>query len=147
VADEELNRLQEQFRQLDLIDSDEKAGNLTQETAAIYRLHVLRGGSIFGLPLDGPNAAEAVKQWQRTDRALTRDGRLYFLQHSRQTAVAAARLPRHRRASGRAPRRNVRRARAQARAPGSKDPPPDLPLEAVPLSRFRRDVRRWKGAA
>ena len=53
----------------------------------------------------------------------------------------------------RAPRpRTVRRARAQARAPGSKgskDPPePEPPLEVVPLSRFRRDVRRWlEGAA
>jgi hypothetical protein len=48
----------------------------------------------------------------------------------------------------RAPRRITRRPnggrfRARARAPSSSEPEP--PLQVVPLSRFRRDVRRWRG--
>jgi hypothetical protein len=42
-------------------------------------------------------------------------------------------------------RRSVRSSRAKARAPGSRssdDDPHDL--DVAPLSRFRRDVRRWQ---
>ncbi len=51
------------------------------------------------------------------------------------------------RPSARTPRRrSVRRRPSKARAPD--DPSPSPELEAVPLSRFRADVRRWrKGTA
>ena len=133
-----LGKLHEQYRQLLLIDSHEEAGNLTPKTAAIYRVHVLRGGSIIGFPLDGPNAPEFVERLNETSRAIQRDG----LRLNLQRTSRAPELSIRNRSSRRAPRRrSVRRARAQARAPGSKDPP-DPPLEAVPLSRFRRDVPR-----
>ena len=134
-----LSKLREQHHQLELIDSHEETGNLTAETAARYRVHVLRGGSIFGFPLDGPNAAESVERWNETSRAIQRDGLRLNLQRTSRVPELRVRN----RLSRRAPRRRtVRRTRAQALAPGSKDPP-DPPLEAVPLSRFRRDVRRW----
>jgi hypothetical protein len=151
---ERLRRLREQHHQLLLIDSHEEAGNLTAETAACYRVHVLRGGSIFGFPLDGPNAAESVKKWEETNRALRQDGRRWLLQH-RAEAVGARvshRAPRQRRANARAPRRrSVRTGSRQAGAPGSSssdDDPPKPPLVAVPVERFRADVGRWlRGAA
>jgi hypothetical protein len=47
--------------------------------------------------------------------------------------------------SARAPRRRSVRTRSgnRARAPSDPSDEPDPPLGAVPLARFRRDVRRW----
>jgi len=130
-----LARLGEQLRQLVLIDSLEEGGVLTVKTATCYRLHVLRGGSIFGFPVDGPNAPQAVKRWRQTERALQLDA-------SRQRLSArierAGHLPApsvRKRGSARAPRRrSVRTAGAQARSPGSSndDDPAGPPLSAVP---------------
>jgi hypothetical protein len=130
-----LAHLHEQLHQLVLIDSLEEGGVLTAKTAARYRLHVLRGGSIFGFPVDGPNAPQAVKRWKETERALHLDA-------SRQRLSARTERARHlpgpsvrKRGSARAPRRRtVRTAGAQARSPGSRndDDPAGPPLSAVP---------------
>lgn len=122
---DELRRLRDQHRQLLLIDSHEGAGNVTPETASRYRLHVLRGGSIFGLPMDGPNAARCVSRWQKTERALRQDGRLHLLRQLRLEALPCA--PQPRRGAARSPRRrSVRRAASRARGPddplGSEPP-------------------------
>jgi hypothetical protein len=130
-----LARLREQLHQLVLIDSLEEDGVLTVETAMCYRLHVLRGGSVFGFPVDGANAPQFVKRWKQTERALRLDA-------SRQRLSARTERARHlpdpsvrKRGSARAPRRrSVRTAGAQARSPGSSndDDPAGPPLTAVP---------------
>jgi hypothetical protein len=154
MAPHELNpaerwrRLRRQHHQLDLLDSHEEAGNVTAETAACYRLHVLRGGSIFGLPLDGPNAAESVRKWEETNRALRQDGRRWLLQRHAEVRHGVGHLPGRVQAAARAPRRrSVRNGSRKARAPASSEPEPP-PLRVVPVSHFRRDGRRWiEGAA
>ena len=127
--------------QRDLLDQYVKAGDLMPETAARYRRDLVeRGISIFDQPgFDGPNAGQTLERWRTVGHALARDGRLYRLRQRHETSA-----PRRVRGTARTPRRRtVRRTRAQARAPASKDPP-EPPLEAVSLARFRRDVRRWR---
>jgi hypothetical protein len=125
-----LGRLREQYHQLLLIDSHEEAGNLTARTAACYRVHVLRGGSIFGFPLDGANAAQFVKRWRQTERAL-------WLAANKQRLSARTERARYlpgpsvrKRGSARASRRRrLRTASSRARAPGPKasdDDPPSV---------------------
>ena len=136
-----LSKLHEQRCQVFLIVSLEEDGILTPETAAIYLVHVLRGGSIYGFPVDGPNAPEAVERWNETTRALQRDSLRLNLQRSSRSPELRVRS----RPSRRAPRRrNVRRARAQARSPGSSsDDGPQLPpLRVVWLAAFRRELEK-----
>jgi len=123
-----LSQRREQFHQIDLINSHEGAGNLTPATANRYRLHVLRGGNIFGFPLDGPNAPRFVERWNETGRALRSDRLRFHAQRPRRSpgrVLAAARAPR---------RRSVRtHSGSRARAPsGPLDDPAEPPLEVVP---------------
>jgi hypothetical protein len=41
----------------------------------------------------------------------------------------------------------ARRVRSKTSARGDPDPEPEPPLEVLPLSRFRRDLDAWLGAA
>ena len=136
MAGEDLKRLWEQFLQLELIDSHEEAGNLTAKTARGYRLHVLRGGSIYVFPLDGSNAQEFVQRWNETRRALQRD---HWTGRSPELSV-------RNRPSRRAPRRRSVRTnrRAQTRSPGSRsdDSPEPPPLRVAPFAAFRREPEK-----
>jgi hypothetical protein len=131
-----LGRLREQYHQLLLIDSHEEAGNLTARTAAYYRVHVLRGGSIFGFPLDGANAAQFVKRWRQTERALCLAANKQRLSARTERARYLRGPSVRKRGSARASRRRgVRTAGSRARAPGPKasdDDPPSVTDSPAP---------------
>jgi hypothetical protein len=150
--------LLERHCQLVMIDSHEEAGNLTAQTASRYRLHVLRGGNVLRFPLDGPNAPEAVRQWEEADLALADCALRYPNVHAADAearrlvrrvrrgdrAAAFVRLapsPERQavRPTARSPRRrSVRSRRAKARAPDD----PDLPrqLHVIDPAEFSASV-------
>jgi hypothetical protein len=134
-------------RQLHLLDEHEEAGDLTRETANRYRVDLIeRGVGIFGRPMDGPTAPKTLKRWKEVERFL-RDACRRQVVGGRRMRTAPGGAGRTRSSARTRRRRSVRSNAAKARAPGD-DPEPEPPLDAVPLSRFRRDVRRWlEGAA
>jgi len=126
----------ERKRQLLLIDSHERAGNLTQKTAARYRADLLeRGVSIFDQPgLDGPNARKTLAAWRETELSLARTAILYpgnviDAETRRLVALHARRGPSNDApvsrpsSNARAPRSRQGSVRGRARAPDGDDSP------------------------
>jgi hypothetical protein len=147
-----LAELRERYRQLLLIDSHEEAGHLLPATAAAYRLLVLRGISIIGLPLDdtpetrkwaeeqratalemaadtlrNPNIRAADAESRRMQRRLLRgDVAAAFVPLAPAPSLACPR------AVSRAPgRRRVRSGSRRSRAPDPSEPEPPLAAEGL----------------
>ena len=135
----------EKRHQRPLLDDWKKAGYVTAETAARYRADLVeRDVSIFGRPMDGPNAAECVERWRATERALQQTGLRQVL---RQRGEHVANTPARPRAAARESRsRSVRStSRAKARSPGSPDPSPSPELAVIDPAWFRAYVEQRLG--
>jgi hypothetical protein len=110
-------------------DKSLEIAGLDDETIALMREAIDRQDGTYAID----PVAHTMKRIVRFSRPPTR-------------RAVPVQIPGRIQTSARSPRRrSIRSSRARARAPD--DPDPD-PLEVVPLSRFRREVRRWlEGAA